>query len=273
MRLTHLPIGMNFAASRAADEIHWVSEMFKVELKLQDLTIKEYRLQDGDNLSIGRLTSNDIVIPDKSVSRLHASIIRQRNSLAVWDKGSKNGIVVNGVKVQSAELKNGDVVRIGAKHHLKTTLSLPNQRESTLTGEPDLFAHSGTNGLDVRLEWHKNGEGAWWTLAEANVEDEDFDDLEGIYIIWFEDQIRVTLRVGQGHIRDGLVGERNSEDMWRYAQQHEIYVTWAKVDRKYHENVARYIAETVKPELNSSYPDVGPFMVNLPWHDVKLSPE
>jgi pSer/pThr/pTyr-binding forkhead associated (FHA) protein len=263
---------MNFAASRATDEINWVSGMFKIELKLQDLTIKEYRLQDGDNLSIGRLPGNDIVIPDKSVSRLHASITRQRNSLAVWDKGSKNGIVVNGVKVLSAELKNGDVVRIGAKHHLKTTLSSPNQRESTLTGESNLLVHNGANSLDVRLEWHKNRENAWWTLAEANVEDEDFDDLEGIYIIWYEDQIRVTLRVGQGHIRDGLVGERNTEDIWRYAQQHEIYVTWAKVDRKYHENVARYIAETVKPELKSSYLDVGPFVVNLPWHDRKLSP-
>jgi sporulation protein YlmC with PRC-barrel domain len=246
--------------------------MFKLELKMQDLIIKEYSVQDGDDLSIGRFSDNDIVIQDKSVSRHHASITRQNNTLTVWDKGSTNGVVVNGLKVQSAELRNGDVVWIGARYHLKTTISLPNQRESTLTAPPDFCASTRVNSLESRLEWHKDGNGTWWTLSEADIEDEVFDDLEGVYVIWYEDHDEVTLRVGQGHIRDCIVSERNNQDMWRYAQQHEIYLTWARVGREHRENVAKYIAETVKPKLESSHPDVEPLMVNLPWHDEEFSP-
>jgi pSer/pThr/pTyr-binding forkhead associated (FHA) protein len=246
--------------------------MFKLELKLQDLTIKEYSLQDGDSLSIGRLSSNDIVIKEKSVSREHANIARQNNTLTVWDLGSTNGTSVNGVKIQSARLKDGDVVKVGSEYHLKTTISSPKKRESTMTAEPDLFASPEAGNLDFPLEWHNNGKGKWWTLAEANVEDDSFDNLEGVYIIWYEDQNQVTLRVGRGHIRDCIVKERNSKDMWRYAQQHELYLTWAQVGSRYSENITKYIAETVKPKFKSSHSDVEPFVVNLPWSSEGFSP-
>jgi hypothetical protein len=245
--------------------------MFKVELKLQDLTIKEYNLHDGDSLSIGRLSSNDIVVQEKSVSRHHAIITRDSDTLTVWDKGSTNGIIVNESKVLSATLKDGDLIWIGAKYHLKTTISLPKKKQSTITGEPLLCAGNGANSLDVCVEWHKDGAGTWWTLAEANLEDEYFDALEGVYIIWYEDQKQVTLRVGRGHIRDCIVSERNNQDMWRHAQLHEIFVTWAEVGRAYLDNVARYIAETVKPNLESRYQDVEPSVVNLPWYDQDFS--
>jgi pSer/pThr/pTyr-binding forkhead associated (FHA) protein len=258
---------MNFAPSRAVDKINWVRGMFKLELKLQDLTIKEYSLQDGDNLSIGRLSGNDIVVREKSVSRKHASIARQKDSLVISDKGSKNGIIVNGTKVQSAELKDGDIVWIGSKYHLKMTISAAKERRSSPTTEPNLDASTGSSSLDAVLEWYKNGAGTWWTLAEANVEDAQFDDMEGVYVIWYDDQNHVTLRVGHGHIRDCIVRERNDEEMWQHAQQHEIYLTWAKVDRKYQEVVAKYIAKAAKPKLKSTYGDVGVSAVNLPWYN------
>ena len=262
---------MNFALKVPLDKNYRTSWMFKLELKLQELTVKEFTLQDGDSLSIGRLSTNDIVIRDKSVSRQHATISRQKDTLVLWDKGSKNGTVLNGAKVQSAELEDGDVVWIGAKHHLITTIASRKKGTSTLAGESDLNASTGSSSLDLRLEWQKNSEGNWWTLSEAAMEDKQFDKLEGVYVIWYEDQKQVALRVGQGHIRDCIVKERNNDEMWEHAQQYEIYVTWAKVGPKYREVVAKHIAEAAKPEVERGHLKVRAFVVNLPWYDEEFS--
>jgi pSer/pThr/pTyr-binding forkhead associated (FHA) protein len=45
--------------------------MFKLELKFQNITLREYTLKDGTNLSIGRDLKNDIVLNEPDVSRAH----------------------------------------------------------------------------------------------------------------------------------------------------------------------------------------------------------
>lgn len=109
-----------------------------VELTSQTLTIVEYTLQDGDNLTVGRDPRNEISVDDITISRLHAVIARRGDTLLIWDKGSRNGILVNGAKVQSARLKNGDVIRLGAKHFLKVSIIKPKKGESTITAEHNL---------------------------------------------------------------------------------------------------------------------------------------
>ena len=109
--------------------------MYKLELKLQNLTLKEYALANGAKLAIGRHPASEIVLDDMSVSRLHATIEVQGEKLLVFDHRSKNGIMVNGKKVQSAQLKHGDTVRIGKKFTIEVSVPPPKKRESTLTGE------------------------------------------------------------------------------------------------------------------------------------------
>jgi pSer/pThr/pTyr-binding forkhead associated (FHA) protein len=48
--------------------------MFKLELALQNLVLKEYVLSDGAKLSIGRHSENDIVLKDMGVSRYHVTV-------------------------------------------------------------------------------------------------------------------------------------------------------------------------------------------------------
>lgn len=262
---------MNFALNVPLDKDCRTRGMIKLELKLQELTLKEFTLQDGDNLSIGRHSDNDIVVKDMSASRHHASFERKGENLIVRDKGSINGIVVNGEKVQSAELKNGDVICIGVNHHLVATIASTKKGTSILPGESDLNAITGLSSLDLRLEWQKNSEGTWWTLAEAALGDKQFDKLEGVYVIWYEDQKQVALRVGQGHIRDCIVKERNNDEMWEHTQQYPIYVTWAQIGRKYREVIAKHIAEAAKPEVKRSHLKSRAFVVNLPWYDEEFS--
>src|SRR6187549_557685 len=63
---------------------------------------------------IGRdASSADLVLKAPAVSRVHAEVIREGRHFVVRDLGSRNGVIVNGRKVQSSELEPLDEVRIG----------------------------------------------------------------------------------------------------------------------------------------------------------------
>lgn len=63
-------------------------------------------------LVIGRDTQCDIAIPMPHISRRHAEVFIENNTLKVRDLGSANGTYINGEKLAQAELVNGDEVRI-----------------------------------------------------------------------------------------------------------------------------------------------------------------
>ncbi len=80
-----------------------------------------FYLQDGEQLhelhvginSVGRLPDNDVVIRDECVSRRHCAVVVHRDGKCeVHDVASKNGTLLNGLKIQGPSvLKAGD--RIG----------------------------------------------------------------------------------------------------------------------------------------------------------------
>jgi len=109
--------------------------MFRLEVKFQNLTMKEYIPQDACTLTIGRHGKNDIVLRDSSVSRHHASFMKEGENLFVTDEGSKNGTIVNGLKVESVRLEDGDVIRIGDNLVIVVHVSSDSEAEATVTGE------------------------------------------------------------------------------------------------------------------------------------------
>lgn len=62
---------------------------------------------------IGRALDNDIVIHDVLASRRHAFVTPTPAGPEIRDANSSNGTFVNGVRVTSAALSEGDVVTIG----------------------------------------------------------------------------------------------------------------------------------------------------------------
>ncbi|MBS9534076.1 ATP-binding cassette domain-containing protein [Mycobacterium sp. M1] len=64
-------------------------------------------------LTIGRATDNDIVISDVLASRQHAMLIQTPLGTEIRDSRSINGTFVNGVRIGSAILTEGDIVTIG----------------------------------------------------------------------------------------------------------------------------------------------------------------
>ena len=82
---------------------------------LTDLqTGKEYLLE-GD-VSIGRHTGNNIVIPDHTVSGTHAKITNVGSSWYISDCNSRNGVEMNGFRVPTEGklgLRNGCTLKLG----------------------------------------------------------------------------------------------------------------------------------------------------------------
>lgn len=62
---------------------------------------------------VGRAPGNPIAIPDPLVSSRHLKIVRRGAVYAAIDLESENGTRVNGVKVTSRELKQGDQIQVG----------------------------------------------------------------------------------------------------------------------------------------------------------------
>lgn len=67
-----------------------------------------------DTLIVGRDPACDISeTNDPLLSRRHAAFTADSKQAMVKDLGSRNGILVNGLKTAEAQLQNGDVVQIG----------------------------------------------------------------------------------------------------------------------------------------------------------------
>lgn len=67
----------------------------------------------GPSIRIGRGDSNDIILNDTNCSRNHAELVLQRGGYVVRDLGSRNGVYVNGERIQQSALKEGDTIQVG----------------------------------------------------------------------------------------------------------------------------------------------------------------
>ncbi len=93
-------------------------------LKRADGQQKEYGL-DKDEVTIGRLATNDVVLSeDRSVSRRHAVIRRSNVGYVIEDQQSNNGTYVDGEKIlYPFVLHNGQSIKVGANELTFTIVS------------------------------------------------------------------------------------------------------------------------------------------------------
>ena len=100
------------------------------------------------SIKIGRASDNDIVIADVLASRHHATLVSTPTGTEIRDNRSINGTFVNGSRVETALLDNGDTVTIG-----NVDLVF---RDGTLVRRTETAAATATGGLEVH--------GVTWTI-------------------------------------------------------------------------------------------------------------
>lgn len=70
---------------------------------------------DGPEISIGRDPGNSVHMDSTFVSRRHAVIRGAGKAFTITDLGSANGTFLNGARVQSAPLAQGDTIKLGSE--------------------------------------------------------------------------------------------------------------------------------------------------------------
>lgn len=115
----HLPSGPAMTEVRLDDDEDAGSEC------TADIAVLVYPLRQGEQpmghlITLGRTSNNDVVVPDVSVSRIHAFVKAPSGApLQILDANSTNGTTVNGRSVPAqghgsgVDLKSGDSVRFG----------------------------------------------------------------------------------------------------------------------------------------------------------------
>ena len=68
---------------------------------------------DKEEIRIGSMDDNDVVLGDDTVSRYHCRIVQEDNGYALFDQRSTNGTFVNKVRIREAFLKPGSIVSVG----------------------------------------------------------------------------------------------------------------------------------------------------------------
>lgn len=88
------------------------------QLKLYDLKMPGvvYQTNLSERVVIGRKASNDICIPNMTLSGEHCEILLKNGKMYVHDLNSKNGTFLNGNKsrVTEEEMRSGSVIEMGA---------------------------------------------------------------------------------------------------------------------------------------------------------------
>ena len=125
--------------------------------------VREIQL-DAATYSIGRHSSNDIVLSCQKTSRNHATLLRRTdvktNQCSYWildgdlqGNRSRNGIYINGKKSLVHELQPGDVVHFSGDASVRyrtAAQALNNQEQGKDYEQPNLVAPVATNDVVSR---------------------------------------------------------------------------------------------------------------------------
>lgn len=115
-----------------------------------------YALRQGDvlrplsvgRIQLGRAETCDISLDDPLVSRLHAALEVNGESLIVEDLGSRNGVRVNGERIEAPRvLRAGDVLRIGSAEFTIVREERPPEASAGVATTQTVIRHSTTQRI------------------------------------------------------------------------------------------------------------------------------
>lgn len=96
--------------------------IFKITRTDNDRIVDEVSIKQSE-IKIGRHQTNDLILNDPAVSRLHAIISKQPKKFWIVDMLDANATLLNGSIIDDAPLEDGDVVSIGPYILLITMLA------------------------------------------------------------------------------------------------------------------------------------------------------
>ena len=99
-------------------------------------------------------------------------------------------------------------------------------------------------------------------LKLINLNNEYFDDLIGVYVIWSGNDEKKIVSIGQGKIRDKLIEMQINKKVQSYGP--DLFVTWAAVPKAALEGVEAFLSDELNPKVYHSISCKDFIEVNLP---------
>jgi hypothetical protein len=98
---------------------------------------RTFVLEEGQSFHIGRDRTNEYALPrNTNISRVHCRIENKAGAVSATDLDSKNGTLVNGVRISSRALRDSDIVEVG-RVRLRVSIESPEGTPKAATeGEP-----------------------------------------------------------------------------------------------------------------------------------------
>lgn len=109
----------------------------QAELFENNASLGSYVTEGEDKVIIGSSSRADLVVPNESVSQIHAMLrILENKDIVLYDLGSEKGTYVSGAKIVEHKLIPGAIFEIGGH---KVKVNLLDNPESDKTDERALF--------------------------------------------------------------------------------------------------------------------------------------
>ena len=118
--------------------------------------------------------------------------------------------------------------------------------------------------MALTLHWEKGQDNQWGDLLSSDFDRADFQDSEGVYIVWHGGFVPEIVCVGQGKIGEQLKLLAQNKEVLAF-QPLKLYFAWAKLSQDDQEGVEIYLSQTLQPKLKSQAGQGKPVAVNMPW--------
>jgi hypothetical protein len=114
----------------------------------------------------------------------------------------------------------------------------------------------------MKVEWIKCIMQSRCRLNLINLNNEHFDNLTGVYLIWQGNDKQNVIKVGKGFIRERLEVMKSDIEVQKFAP--DLFVTWAAVPSTSLDGVEAFLNNELHPQLLNTLPEISLIKVNLP---------
>jgi diguanylate cyclase (GGDEF)-like protein len=189
-----------------------------------------HKLEPGQT-TIGRSPETDITIEDERISRLHCVIERVGDTIAIEDRGSKNGTHVDCCKVKRSPISPGVPIQIG-----QSVMKIEYKNDAEVRVAQDLLRRAAVDGLTGTFKLEHFTKLAAMEMAYSCRHQRPL----AIIMMSIDNFRQVNVTYGQ-HVGDlvlsrfaGIVGETNrKEDLFgRYTDEKFIVMPRGELNEK-----------------------------------------
>jgi len=103
------------------------------------------------------------------------------------------------------------------------------------------------------MKWVKKDNGQWYKLFELELCEGSFQDLAGIYLVFYpaknsplHNPQYSVLKLGQGHVKTKILQLRNDPEMIKH-QGNEPFVTWIVVPPELMDKIEQVLVKNLGP--------------------------